>query len=322
MKRFFIAATAAAASWFGSMSLDAQVDSNLLRRDWRPEPHWADTYDKPFYILRGDLDVVDHEYAVFHWDSTGRVKTDRETRDPAFWFGYKVLTVMVDSGFDPIDHGLYDVGLAVAGRLGSLGDGWSLDASGGAGTANDGSFSNTNAIYAAVTVDAIHDLGPGRYLHLGLTYDGNSALLPAMPLPLVEFEARLSESIRLRAGVPHAEVEVQPLTALSLLLIAEYPGDVRAHAEYSLGGGFRVFSEYVRRVDGFHLRDDGRTRLFYLLNTGEAGIRYSTSWIDLSLSIGAAFGQRFFTGYDLRERDHVVTPGDRPMVALTVQGTF
>jgi hypothetical protein len=307
---------------FGAALAEAQIDSNLLRREWRPEDHWADTYDKPFYVFRGNVDKTGNSYGAFHWDSYGRVKTDSQNPDPPFWFGYKLLTIDIGSEEKFLDHGLYDIGLAFAGQLGSIGEGWTLESGGALATANDGSFTNTEAIYPTATVVAIHALGPHQFLELGLTYDGNSALLPALPLPVIEYESSLNPSLRLRAGFPHCEIEVRPFQDFSLLAIVEYPSDARVHAEFNLGSGFRVFSEFVRRIDPFHLRDAGRERVFYQLHTGEAGIRFVQSWIDISLSGGYAFYQAFFTGYDLRERDQTVRPDDRPMIALTVQGTF
>jgi len=252
-------------AWLGAASLEAQIDSNLLRREWSAEEHWADTYDKPFYIFRGNIDHNANKYGAFHWDSFGRVKPDRQNSDPPIWFGYKVLTVDLSSEEKFLDHGLYDIGLALAGRLGSIGEDWTLEASGALATANDGAFSNTEAIYPAATVVAVHALGPHEFLELGVTYDGNSALLPALPLPVFEYESSLDPSLRLRAGFPHCEVQYRPFADVSLLAIVEYPSDARVHAEYDLGGGFRVFSEFARRIDAFHLRDAGRERVFYQL---------------------------------------------------------
>jgi hypothetical protein len=322
MKQALSALSVLSSLWCGAVSLEAQVDSNLLRREWRLEDHWADTYDKPFYIFKDNSDNSGERYGAFHWDSNGRIKTDSADRDPSFWLGYKILTIGIVSDDKFFDHGLYDVGLAFAGRLGAIGGGWTLEAAGGVATANDGTFSNTEAIYPAATLAAIRELSPHEFLQLGMTYDGNSALLPALPLPLVEYEARINPSLRLRAGFPHCEVEVRPVGDFSLLLIAEYPSDARVHAEVDVGVGFRVFGEFVRRIDPFHMHDAGRERVFYQLHTVEGGLRYANTWIDLSLSGGWAFSQEFFTGYDLRERDQRVRPSDRPLIALTVQGTF
>ena len=83
-----------------------------------------------------------------------------------------------------------------------------------------------------------------------------------------------------------------------------------------------AFADASRRIDGFHLRHEERLRLFYEMNTAEVGFRWVTTWMDVSLSAGVAFGQRYFTGDDLRHR----TPGgsieDLPFIALTFPSTF
>jgi len=322
-KKALAVLTALCAFGVGAVSLEAQVDSSLLRREWMDEDHWAETYDKPLYIFKDHSDPNGERYSAFHWDSVGRVKTDRQERDPSIWFGYKILTVTIASQDKFFDHGLYDVGLAVGGKIVPLGDRWMLEASGAVSSANDGAWTNTNAIYPTATIEAVRDIAPHEFLHLGMTYNGNSELLPALPLPVVEYEANLSEAVRLRAGFPHCEAEFRPFgPEFSILMIAEYPTDARLRVGTGLGDGFRVFGEFVRRIDGFHLRESGRERIFYQLHTVDVGIRYIASWIDISLSGGWAFGQELFTGYDMRNRDNTFRPSDRPMVAINMQGTF
>lgn len=305
----------------GALTAEAQIDSNLLREKWPAENHWAETYDKPFFILKGK-DSDGETFGAFHWDSLGRFKTDREDQHPTVWGGYKILTISIGSNAPFAENGLYDIGLAVAGKVMSLGDNWMLEASGGVATANDGHFKNTEAIYPAATILAQHTITEHEFLQLGITYDGNSELLPAMPLPVVEYEAVLGPALKVRAGFPHASVEFRPWADVSVLLMAEYPTNARAHGEVDIGSGFRLFSEVTRRIDGFHQNDAGRERVFVRLHTAEGGIRFVTSWIDISLSGGYTFGNEVFTGYDMRERDQTNRPGNRPMVALTVQGTF
>ncbi|HVR83112.1 MAG TPA: hypothetical protein VMU54_02295 [Planctomycetota bacterium] len=319
--RGLVPAAALLFAWLGAARADAQVDSNLLRREWQPEDHWSDSSDKPFFLFKEDVRHSEETVEMFHWESSGRVKTDRTDRDPQFWFGYKVLTVGI-AGLETVPHGLYDVGLAVAGKLGSIGPEWTLEACGGVGTANDGSFGNLRAIYPAATVLAVQELAPRQFLELGITYDGNSALAPRLPMPVVEFEAHPDPSLRLRAGFPHLEAEYLPFADLSLRLIGDYPADARLEAEFALGSGLAAFAEAARRLEPFHLREDGRERIFYRLYTGELGLRFRGAGLDVSLSGGWAFGQEFFTGYDLRDRSPVAVPEGGPFAALTVQGTF
>lgn len=305
----------------GAICAEAQIDSNLLREEWRSENHWVDSYDKPFFILKGK-DSNGETFGAFHWDSLGRFKLDREDQHPTVWGGYKLLTMSIGSNAPFVENGLYDLGLAVGGKLGSLGQDWTLEASGGVATANDGHFRNTEAIYPAATILAQHQIAEHEFLQLGVTYDGNSELLPALPIPVVEYEARLGPSLKIRAGFPHAQVEFRPWADVSIQLMAEYPTNARFHGEVDVGSGFRLFTEVSRRIDGFHQNDAGRDRIFVRLHTAEGGIRFVTSWIDIALSGGLAFSNEVFTGYDMRDREQTSRPGNRPMVALTVQGTF
>jgi hypothetical protein len=164
--------------------------------------------------------------------------------------------------------------------------------------------------------------GAASRWHLGLSYYGNSTLMPALPLPVAECELEPDPAIRLRLGIPRSEVVARPAGDLAVTLRWDFPTNALARLEQGLGSGWSLFAEGNRRVDGFHMRESGSTRMFYELNAAEAGIRWVTSWADISLSAGYAFEQSFFTGYDMRNRDEVGSPEDRPFVALTVQGTF
>jgi hypothetical protein len=109
---------------------------------------------------------------------------------------------------------------------------------------------------------------------------------------------------------------------LIVVLQWEFPTNALARIEAELGAGFSLFAEASRRVDGFHLRHEERTRLFFEMNTAEVGVRWKSSWMDVSLSAGYAFGQRFFTGYDLRNRTSGASVEDLPFIALTFPSTF
>jgi hypothetical protein len=321
-RRLLPALAALAVSFAAQAPAGAQTAFGLLRDPWKPEDHWSDTRDKPFWIAPGQLDDGGGDIRIFHWNSTGRVKFDRTDREPAAWMGYRLLAISVRSDLPAIDHTFYDVALAGAGRLGSLGGDWTLAAAAGMGTANDGSFRNADAIYPVAAIAASRGPGAPTRWTLGLSHDGNGALLPAVPVPVVVCELDPDPSLRLRLGIPRTQVVAHPAKGLTATLQWDYPVNALARLEQGLGAGFSLFAEGSRRVDSFHMRESGSTRMFYELNAAEAGLRWVASWIDVSLSAGYAFEQTFFTGYDLRNRDTVGSPEDRPYVALTVKGTF
>jgi hypothetical protein len=300
---------------------EAQVDESLLTRRWRADNFWAETYDKPLLTAQGRLEETDERIQLFHWDSEGRIKFQRKDLNPPVWIGYRAFTMSVSSDSDMLDHTFSDVGLAVAVRLGMLDDQWTVHASAGAGTANDGRWDNRHALYPVATVDFSRPLGCGT-LHVGLSLAGNREILPDYPLPVLQWEARIQSGLDVMIGFPKIDVVVRPFDPLFLSFEYAFPANAAARVEADLGSGFSVFGEISRQVDGFHLRHEEDLRLFFSLNAAELGFRWVTKYIDVSLSAGYAFGLRFFTGDDLSDRTRGVSVHNLPFIALTFPSTF
>jgi hypothetical protein len=309
-------------SWAAWTPAEGQVDSRLLTERWKDGDHWADTWDKPLVIPRGQLEDGGGGLQVFDWDSRGRIKVDRTERDPDGWIGYRVLTIDIHSRQEVLNHVFTDLALGFAAKLGSLGDQWMLSASAGAGTANDGRFDRTDTYYPVAAIDLARGAGDDPRWHVGLSLDGNRTLFPDAPLPYATFEKTVAPGLELRIGIPESQVVWKPCDSLTATALWEFPTNAFARLDMALVGGFGLLAEVRHQTDGFHLRDHEETRLFYELNTAEIGVRYIASWIDLSLSGGVAFDQKLFTGFDLRRRSSLASPEDRPFVALTAQGTF
>lgn len=304
-------------------ALALQTDSSLLPDRWKPEPHWADTFDQPFVVLPSRLRETGDRVGVFHWDSTGRIKFDRDQPAPPLWLGYRALSVSVDSSHPALNGAYFDLALALAARLGPLGPRWTLDAFAGLGWADDGAFSEPAALYGTGGLVALHEIDATTRLRLGLAFDGAAELLPWWPLPVVQLVAAPSKELELRAGVPESELSWRPGDVAAFSLRWTYPTNFLALAEARLGLGWSLFAQTSRQVDGFESSLPGPRRVFYQIYRAEAGVRSTSSWIDLSLSAGWAFGQSFFQAYDLaRPRANVLSPADRLFVALTLQGTF
>ena len=306
----------------GQARVEAQVDESLVTRRWTTGNFWAETYDKPILTARGHLEETDEEIQIFHWYSEGRIKFKRKDLDPPVWIGYRAFTITIDSEADRFNHTFSDVALAIAVPLGSLGADWSVTASAGAGTANDGRWDNLDALFPVATLEFTGKIDPSTTLHLGLTLDGNRGLFDAYPLPYCMVEAVLGPGLKVVLGFPRAEIVLRPFDPVTVALQWKFPSDASARIEAELDAGFSVFAEVSRRVDGFHLRHEDRIRLFFAMNTVEVGVRWKSSWMDVSLSAGYAFGQRFFTGDDLRSRTSGASVEDLPFIALTFPSTF
>ena len=123
-------------------------------------------------------------------------------------------------------------------------------------------------------------------------------------------------------GFPKTDIVVRPFEPLIVSLQWAFPSNASGRIEVDVGGGFSLFGEVSRIVDAFHLRHEERLRQFYLMNAVELGARWVTTWMDVSLSAGYAFGQRFFTGDDLWDRTRGPSVENLPFVALTFPSTF
>ena len=304
------------------MCVLAQVDERLVSRTWKTDNFWAETYDKPIISARGEVEETGDKINIFHWNSEGRIKFDAKDLDPDVWIGYRALTLSINSDAEILHHPFADVAVAAAVRLGSIGTHNTIYVSAGAGTANDGRWDNSSALFPVATIEVAHKSDADTVWHAGLTLDGNRSLFPSIPLPYFFYETRFGETLTLVAGFPRTEVVFRPFKPLMLSAQWAFPSTASGRIEVDLGSGFSVFADASRRIDGFHLRHEGRTRLFYEMNTAEFGFRWVTTWMDVGVSAGIAFGQRTFTGDDLRHRTRGNSIEDLPFLAITFPSTF
>lgn len=303
-------------------ALSVQVDERLVGRTWKTDNFWAETYDKPIVSARGEVEDTGDKINLFHWNSEGRIKFDAEDIDPPFWIGYRALTLSINSDAEILHHPFADVALAAAARLGRIGTHNTIYVSAGAGTANDGRWDNRSALFAVATIEVAHKSDDDTLWHVGLTLDGNRGMLASVPLPYFLYEARVGETLTVMAGFPRTEVVFRPFKPVMLSAQWAFPSNASGRFEVDLGGGFSVFADASRRIDAFHRRHEGRERLFYEMNTAELGFRWVTTGMDVGLSAGVAFGQRYFLGDDLRHRARGSGIEDLPYLALTFPSTF
>jgi hypothetical protein len=316
-----LAAGVGASLWSCGL-LDAQVDESLVARRWKMDNFWAETYDKPILTSKGDIRETGESIQIFHWDSQGRIKFDKKDLEPPVWIGYRFLTVSVFSESDLYNHTYSDAAMSLAVRLGSIADNWSVVASAGMGTANDGRWDNPHALFPVAALDFARKIDATTLWHIGVGMDGNRGLLPLVPLPYLLFETELEPHLNVLLGFPRAEVVARPVEPLTLTARFVFPTNAAARVEADLGSGWSFFTEVSRRIDGFHIRHQERTRQFYEMNAAEVGVRWNNRWVDLSLSAGVLFTQRFFTGPDIASRTRGNSIDDLAFIALTLPSTF
>ena len=132
----------------------AQTGPSLLIKPWGDQPQWASTFDEPVFINHGHTKGDGGTIGILYYDSFGRVKFDHDNSDPNFWMGYRMLAIGIDGKQPNLPADLNDLSIATAFKLGEGTDGWRLSLLAGAGTANDGHWSNSDAIYGIADLDA------------------------------------------------------------------------------------------------------------------------------------------------------------------------
>ena len=309
-----------AAGWLAAPA-QAQIDPSILQQPWLAEPHWAQTYDDMLFTDQGHTKGANLDTSIFWWDSSGRIKLDRNNSTPNLVIGYKVLANAVTSDDPRLNGNLWDIGLVAGGPVGQLGDGWDVSVLGGVGTANDGHW-NSETLYGIGAVNVAHRIDANQTLHLGLDYNGNGLLYPDIPLPYLTYVHTVNDRLNYSIGAPRSALHYRPFERVILDLNYAYPINTTARAEFVLIENVRLFIQYSRNTDATHLNGTEHERLFYHLERALTGVRWITKWFDASLGVGYMLDHGFRSGFDIRATDKVANVSEEPFVSLIVQGTF
>jgi hypothetical protein len=304
--------------------LAAQVQLDLLIEPWSDRPRIAETNDEPVYILEGEDSISGQNIQIFDWDSYGRIKFDKNEREPGLWLGYRLRTIEINSDIDDFPTGLTDLALAAAVPLSDEDSEWSIGMIGGAGIATNNHFGDSDAIYGIGVLDFQKHLDDDRHLHLGIDYHGNRALWPDIPLPYAMFSHQVSPDLSYRAGLPHSGLAWNASETISFEFDYTFPINLSGLANWKLTDEFSLFADYHHTIDGFWRDDEPDTqRLFYEYDRVGVGVHWTRGrWIDLSLGVGYAFSQEFSRGFDMRDLDEVASPSDELVISLAIRGTF
>jgi hypothetical protein len=306
----------------------AQIDSSIFSVHWEPGKHWAETLDRIVFIPDTSTDQppgTPNDLTVFDWDSTGHIRINPEDPAPNLTLGYRFLNLSLGGdGLKPVADDLNDVALVGAYRFGSPNDDrdWRFGIMGGLGTANDGHWTNSHALYGIAALDFEHRIDAERSLHLGVEYYGNRLYLPEIPLPVVRYDDRLSKDFSFAIGFPTCEAKWQMTSAFTL--DAEWTLASRAHlcGEYALSDRWYLFGEFEHDADGYFLNGTANDRMFYEFSRAVGGLRWKSSFIDAEIGLGYAFGQEFTVGDTLWDAKGLADADDGLVVSITLRGTF
>jgi len=301
--------------------LRAQVDPTMLLVDWDQNPHWANTFDEPLFFNSGDMKGNGPGIKMFRWDSLGVVKLNRNDPDPQSYFGYRYLSMDIESSA-PLPGGMEDLAIVGAFKLGENEGGWDITFNGGMGTSNDGHYSNSDALYGVAAINASRPIDEDSRIHIGISYQGNRVLFPDIPIPYAMYEHKLNEQFRYRVGIPNSAIEWKPGENVTVSLNYDYPMNVRSSITFKLNDSWSLMGEYVHSIDGVFLDGQNNTRFFHQFQRFDAGVRWKSKWIDITIGVGYAFDQRFETGYDIRHTSNAGRPSDEMFLMLVLQGIF
>lgn len=326
MNKSLLAVAAAAILLISARFAAAQTTAELVTKPW-VEGQFGETLDKILYQEQGHVKGEDDRNAqIFWWDSKGRFRFSKTDPD-AFSLAYHWLSINFDTNSQSVPDTLDDISLAAGFHLGDF-NGWKASTVLGLGYAHDDLFADVNGLYGIGHLLFERPINDTDSVVLGVMYDGNSGLLPDVPLPEFAITHR-TKPLTYSFGFPASSLrwEITDKLSLSGSYNVPFSGDVTL--EYGLGHGFSVFGNAANAFNGFYLAHEGREdRLFYEMRRVEAGVRYQNPDIyhgialDVALTVGYAFDQQLTRGFDVRDRDVQSEISDEPYIGIVLVGTF
>lgn len=306
----------------GIASLNAQNLPHIVTEPWIEGNHWAETYDDVVVLEQAHTKGGNQDVNLWIWDSNGRVRANRHKPDPSVVLGYRILSYDGNSPVNALDGSFWDLALVGGSKLADTENDWKLHALVGIGTANDGNFDNTDALYALGLFNASKQISEDASFHVGVQYQGNQVLFPEYPLPYAAWQQVVNERLQFTAGLPRSSFAWEAWGPFRIEAQYDWPTRGEARLFIEIVRNFSLFARYTHMTDAFHIDDRERKRLIYDSHRAGGGVRWITKWFDASLGIGYAFHQEFSTGTDIRQTRTVADLSDEPFASLRVVGTF
>jgi hypothetical protein len=320
--------SAAAVVLLAASLSQAQTDERLVTEPLQGK-QWGYTFDHPLYQEQSHVKGEPGNRSntqMFWWDSIGRFRFS--TTDPdAFSLAYRYVTVNFDSHSPSLPDTLDKVSLAGGLHLGEA-YGGKVGLVLGAGWSGDNPFSDVDGMFGIGHITWTKTLSEHDSLVLSIDYDGSAAFLPDVPTPGFMYVHR-EESGAVGLGYPRSFVRWDLTSRLSTEAEYRVPYSIDAYIDYKIAGGFSVFGNIADSFEAYYLNGQSReNRFFQQMARAEVGIRYAKGdfyqglSLDAGISVGYAFEQNFYRGFDVRDLDKTAEISDAPYIALVVRGTF
>lgn len=242
---------------------------------------------------------------------------------PGLGLAYQYIDI--DTEFAGLPDSVADV--SIAGRWNTaINDDWDLGLVAGVGVAADEPFGDSEAIYAMADVIATWKFREKEAIAFSLSYDGNRAVLPDVPIPAVSYTNETRENFTYVLGLPVSSIYWTPTERWTLNLAYAPTLTFNGKIEYELiDDELGIFGRINTKLAAYEIVDDGSNdRLLFSQRRAEMGVSWQTLRRALRLEIagGYAFDQEFETGWDLRDTDTVAEISDEPYVRLTAALRF
>ena len=309
----------------------AQSFARLPLDTWRPN-ELAQTYDHIIVEPAGNVNSAPEDAnssGVFWWDSYGRVRFNRKD-DGGPFVAYRFLAI--DAGTDSrfIRSTMDDFELALGAHLGDWA-GWNWSTVLGIGYSSTQPFVNSSGIFGIGHILAERPLSPNDSLVLSVDYEGNSSLLPDVPLPGFAWRHRTDDNtLYTMLGYPMSKVVWKPTPPLEITAMYTVPYTADVDVEYRVHPHFGLYADAANFFQGFvTARSNGQpsgdvtNRQFYQMRRVEAGVRIIFDpWVDAGIGVGYAFDQGFSTGYDVTNLQPIGHISNEPYLSIVLRGTF
>lgn len=293
----------------------AQSGSVAMLAPWPDQTSSFEIKSSALFQDKGRSRDTAFDTQLFQYEVHGRFRLDpSEVITPTVVGRYNHIDIRSN---DPaLPQRLVDMHVATGWGT-SLDERWRLGIVGGVGYAGDTPFDDGDAVYFTADLLLGYEFAEKQGFAFILNYDGNRSVFPDVPLPAVAYYDQSDENLQYVVGLPISSVKWKPHERWRVHADYVVPFTVNTRVEYDLTKQFELFAAFENRVRGFRLETSDRRRLFFQQRRVEAGVRWVPSaHAELVLAGGYAFGQKFKSGWDMRDPGTVRRISDEPYLRV------
>ena len=299
----------------------AQTGPALMLRPWSDDDQWQ-LHTDVMVENRGHTDNADARFRVERYDVSGRWRPEKDAAPgPLRALGFSSTYLNLSTADPVLPDRLVSQAIAAGFQLNEDG---SLQLVAGFGYAGNNPYGDDDALYGQAGLIYTQVIDRQSLFRFVVSYDGNRAFLPDVPLPSVLYQRQVSETLSYAVGFPINTLHWQVNERLGVHVTYVLPVSLNLAVRYQLSDGWTAFGRFGDQLDAFKI-DGGRDnrRLFFRQRRIEAGLKLETDQqVNLTLAAGYAFGQEFSTGFDVRDLDDIAEPSDEPYFRVSVELRF